>query len=312
MMLRATAMMALVFTVSGCTTGDDPMMFTGSIKPEAPTLVADVSPDYAAAYLPQVAGRVDSVRQTSKPDHIFQTVLYSNPGYSDGENTLSLSIAPPSSGSSYFQAPTQRQVVSEMRTALPAVRMQVSSTAGQNLQGPFGYATGRPANGGTCIYAWQIAKDISRSDETGFRKLASSRYAAKVRLRYCHPSMSEAALVSLMSGLRIRQVSDTTIEMLRFAEGSGVAARASYATEPVQARPVVAPVSRLVSTAKPAKTTAVQQAAMPVRNAPRVLKPGELEAYTGSQAKTLIVATTPQAPVKRKSPAIPLPGDLER
>lgn len=104
---RFMAMMALALSVSGCATGDDPTLVTGSIRPEAPALIADVAPDYAAAYLPQVAGRMEAVRQSSKPDHVFQTILYPNAGYEAGENSLSVSIAPPSSDRSYRQAPTR-------------------------------------------------------------------------------------------------------------------------------------------------------------------------------------------------------------
>ncbi|MCY0150005.1 cellulose biosynthesis protein BcsN [Hoeflea sp. G2-23] len=312
---RLMTMMVLAMSVSGCATGDDPTMFTGAIKPVAPTLTADVSPDYAAAYLPQVAGRVDAVRQTSRTDHIFQTILYPNPGYSDGENQLTVSIAPPSSDKSYFQAPTQREVVREMRGQLPGVPMRIMATAGQNQNGPFGYAIGASANGGTCIFAWQTARDISRDDQTGFARFGRTRYAAKVRLRYCHPTMTEGSLVSLMAGLRIREVSEATVEMLRFAEGSGVAGRATYAIqqpEPVQKRPTALRPKAVVATASGKAKTA----ALPVRSGPRVLKPEELAGYKNAQASmpaTVAVASkVATKPVAVKAPAIPLPGDLDR
>ena len=310
MKLHIMAMMALALTASGCATDDDPLMFTGSIKPVAPTLIADVSPDYAAAYLPQVAGRVEAVRQSSKPDQIFQSVLYPNPGYGDGENELSVDIAPPSKGTSYFQAPTQGQVMREMRAALPDVKMQISTAVGENAYGPFGYATGQRASGGSCIFAWQTAEDISRADQTGFGRFTRTHYAAKVRLRYCHPSMSQTGLVSLMSGLRIREVSGSTIEMLRFAEGSGVAARATYAVEPVQARSAVKPAKMPI---KSSRKPDPNEVATPVRNAPRVLKPGELAGYAGAQAKAaVVVKAAPKATTIHKAPAIPLPDDLNR
>ena len=314
MMPRLLSVVALAFTASACTTGDDSSMLTNSIKPVAPSLISDVSPEYAAAYLPRVAGQVNSVRQSSKPDHIFQTVIYPNPGYGDGENKLSVSIAPPSSGSSYFQAPTRREIISEMRSELPGVAMQMSTAIGQNLHGPFGYATGPLASGGTCIFAWQTAKDVSRSDQVGVGKLMRDRYAAKIRLRYCHPTMAEAGLVSLMSGLRIREMSAATVEMLRFAEGSGVTAQPAYAQAPVQSAPAAKPVRAVV---KRVRKPVVEEVAMPVRNAPRVLKPGEVTGFPGARAK-LPVAVAKTAPKLAtpsptyKSPAIPLPGELDR
>lgn len=311
MMPRLLAMMALALAVTGCATGDDPALLTGSIAPVAPSLIADVSPDYAAAYLPRVAGRVEAVRQSSRPDHIFQTVLYPNPGYGDGENELKVSIAPPSSGPSYFQAPSERQVMSEMRSALPGVGMRISSAIGRNPHGPFGYATGELAGGGACIFAWQTAGEIGRADQAGFGRLRRTQYAAKVRLRYCHPDMNEAALVSLMSGLRIREVSATTIEMLRFAEGSGVAAQPGYASARVQARPVAEPVT---VAARPERKPVAQDIEVPLRNAPRVLKPGELAGYADAQtvSPVVLVEAASDARAIGAAPAIPLPGELSR
>lgn len=334
MMPRMMAMMALALSVSGCVTGNDPELLTGSTKPLAPTLEADVPPEYAAAYLPRVAGRVEGVRQSSRPNQIFQTVLYPNPGYDGGENRVTLSIAPPSAGSSYFQAPTQREIVLEMRQSLPGSAMRIASTAGQNMHGLFGYAIGKAQKGGTCIFAWQTAKEISREPSTGFERLKRSRYAAKVRLRYCHPSMTEASLVSLMAGLRIREVTPTTVEMLRFAEGAGVTARPAYdLAEPVAV--VQRPVAARKIAAKPAKITRKKLEARDsaetkeLAKAPRVLRPDELAAYKSAQrdvplkphavvpkhVPALPGATRTSATVSGANftaPAIPLPGKLDR
>lgn len=309
MMSRLMAMMAIALSASGCATGVDPTTYTGSVKPVAPALIADVAPEYAAAYLPLVAGGIEAVRQSSKPEQVFQTILYPNPGYEAGENSLSVSIAPPSSGKSYYQAPTRNEIIREMRTALPGVAMAIAAAPGENLQGPFGYATGRASSGGSCIFAWQIAEDVSRADQVGFGKLARKRYAAKIRLRYCHPTLSEAALVSLMNGLKVRDVSAATIEMLRFAEGSGVPARAAYA------RPAVyeAPVSRKVKTVSRSVSKPVVAAVeSPVRSAPKVLKPSELQGSTIAQADTSVTAAKARSngKIQRTSLTVPLPGDL--
>lgn len=308
MMLRLPAMMALAFSVSGCATGDDPVLYTGSIKPVAPTLIADVAPDYAAAYLPQVAGRMEAVRQSSKPDHIFQTILYPNSGYRDGENALTVSIAPRSSSSSYFTAPSERQIVSEMRSVLPGVAMRIATTPGANLHGPFGYAISAGSDSGACIYAWQTASDIGGTGQTGFRRFTSTHYAAKIRLRYCHPTMTEASLVSLMAGLRIREVSESTMEMLRFSEGTGIASRPTFAAEQPAPAKVTASNRPAPARQKP-ETSASADPAVPVRNAPRVLKPGELAGYAAAQVKSPVVAPveTPTAAVR-----VPLPAAVNR
>ena len=307
MPLRFMVITALALSVAGCVSGIDPTISTGSVKPVGPALIADVAPEYAAAYLPQIAGGVEAVRQTSKPDQVFQTILYPNPGYGAGENSLSVSIAPPSAGKSFYQAPTTREIAAEMRSTLPGIAMAISSAPGENMQGPFGYAIGRTSGGDSCIFAWQIAEDISRTEQTGFGRLASKRYAAKVRLRYCHPSLSEAALVSLMSGLKVREMTAATLEMLRFAEGSGVPARAVNvrAVEPVQvaAKPV-----RTVT--RSVKKPVVQAVESPVGKAAKVLKPSELQARTGLQPETSasVSEASSRSTVKRKPLIVPLPG----
>jgi hypothetical protein len=178
---------------------------------------------------------------------------------------------------------------------------------GENLQGPFGYAIGRASGGGSCIFAWQIAEDISRSDQVGFSKLASKRYAAKLRLRYCHPSLSEAALVSLMSGLKVREVSATTLEMLRFAEGSGVSTRPATPSVVVAARPVAQPVKTFAKSAARPAVAAVERA---VGNAPKVLKPSELQVYVGAQPDTsgMVPKVPSSSKVKRQALTVPLPA----
>lgn len=307
MTLRIMAITALALTVSGCVSGIDPTLSTGSVKPVGPALIADVAPEYAAAYLPQNAGGIEAVRQTSKPDQVFQTILYPNPGYGAGENSLSVSIAPPSAGKSFYQAPTTREIKAEMRAALPGTAMAISAAPGENMQGPFGYAIGRASGGDSCIFAWQIAENVSRTEQTGFGKLSSRRYAAKVRLRYCHPSLSEAALVSLMSGLKVREMTAPTLEMLRFAEGSGVPARAVNVSAPEPVRAAAKPVKTV---AKAVRKPVVKAVEKPVGKAAKVLKPSELQATASVRRET--PASDPEdssgSTVKRKPLTVPLPG----
>ncbi|MCO6409006.1 MULTISPECIES: cellulose biosynthesis protein BcsN [Hoeflea] len=319
MMPRFMAMMALAFSVSGCATGDDPaVLYTGSIKPVGPPLIADVSPDYAAAYLPPVAGRVEAVRQSSRPDQIDQSILYSNAGYLAGENELTVSIAPASSAKSYTRAPTQREIINEIRTALPGARLQISPSIGRNSIGPFGYASGPAAAGGSCIFAWQNAADISGETRKGkgFGLLTGSRYAARVRLRYCHPEMNEAALVALMSGLRLREISAGTIEMLRFAEGSGVTGRRGYDMSTAEPAKVIktAGTSAKTGVRRASSEKAPPESAGPVSGTPRVMMPAELAGYSAAQAtKPVLVAKSGATTITRSSaPLVPLPAGLGR
>jgi len=318
MMPRIMAMMALALSVSGCATGDDPVLYTGSIKPVGPPLIADVSPDYAAVYLPPVAGRVEAVRQSSKPDQIDQSILYSNAGYLAGENELKVSIAPASSANAYTRAPTQRQIINEIRTALPGVKLQISPSIGRNSLGPFGYASGPASAGRSCIFAWQNVADISGGarKRKGFGLLTGSRYAARIRLRYCHPEMNEAALVALMSGLRLREISAGTIEMLRFAEGSAVTGRPGYGmsmTEPAKVIETTVTSARTGSKRVSSEKTPSKRLG-PVPGAPRVIMPAELAGYSAAQATKPVnaVKNAVTTATSSSAPLVPLPASLGR
>lgn len=343
MTIRVAAMMALALALTGCATGDDPFLYTSSTtsssRAMAPALSADVAPDFAIAYLPSVAGSVTGVRQQSRRDAVDQTIVYQNTHYGSDENRLTVSVAAPSRGSSYWQAPTINAIHAEIRRSLPGVAMSIANGSDNNMHGPFGYAVGRSSAEGNCIFAWQTVREIGGMRRKGaFFTATRDVYAAKVRLRYCHRAMDEAGLVSLMRGLRIKEVTDSTLEMLRFAEGSGVAARnpapvvrpefdepmpvsQRLKSEPVlQPRPVaravveevtVEPAIRAPADLRPASGNAA--AAAVVRAAPRVVMPSELPGY--AEAAKVSVAAAPANAENlgvRRAPAVPLPGDLQR
>ncbi|UIY29989.1 cellulose biosynthesis protein BcsN [Neorhizobium galegae] len=56
---------------------------------------------------------------------------------------------------------TEAGIASEMRRALPGVRMVRSSFFVQNNYGPFGYAFGRGAGNDLCMYGWQQVRSPS-------------------------------------------------------------------------------------------------------------------------------------------------------
>ena len=55
----------LPLLAAGCTAVHDPFLETGAIRPDAPSIATEVSPEFAAAYLPSISGRIESVRQTA-------------------------------------------------------------------------------------------------------------------------------------------------------------------------------------------------------------------------------------------------------
>lgn len=273
--MRWLFLAALPLLATGCTAVHDPFLETGSIRPDAPPISTEVSPEFAAAYLPSISGRIESVRQTVRGDFFEQAIVYSNATASAGENVLTVRVGTPSEGVTFLRAPTRRAILAEMRQALPDVAMRINSAAGQNTHGIYGYATGPLGASGSCLYAWQFAKRTAPLSETAMGRLGDGNYSAQVRLRFCHPSMPEERIAALMAGMRLKPVTDQTFDMLRYAGGSGVLRSQPVA---VRAEPVAVvddgvaprrtPKRRLVEE-KRAEEPAV------IRNAVRVPLPGE-------------------------------------
>lgn len=81
--------------------------------------------------------------------------------------------------------------------AWPGSGMAVSPYFVQNNYGPFGYAIAKPANGDTCIYAWQ------RIEPTLKPSGAVDRGAISIRLQLCRRDTTEARLLEIMYQLRL-------------------------------------------------------------------------------------------------------------
>ena len=346
MIYKIIGLLGVVFVAAGCTAGQDSSLITGSIFGEgsrnkpivvAPTLVADVAPEYALAVLPNIAGNVLGVRQKSTRDQINQTVVYPKTGYGTGENKLTIVVAR-ATRAKFHQAPTMRQLQLEIRRELPGTNMQIVQTPGENVEGVFGYAIGKSSVEGNCIFGWQNLRSVSRSDQDGLKRFTENRYGAMLRLRYCSTTLSEQALISLLSGMRFRDVSDATIEMLRFAEGSGsvqraapqVSAASGLAIDPAGATPAVTQQVNQKSTkvTRKAQKPIIQSAEPAI--APDHFKTSSLTREkdtvdiprapkTKDRAKKVVsteLADIPSAPDEKSpgskaAPLVPMPGTLK-
>lgn len=301
--MRWLLLVALPFLAAGCTAVHDPFLETGSIRPDAPPLSTEVSPEFAAAYLPSISGRIESVRQTARDDFFEQAIVYSNATASAGENVLTVRVGTPAKGAAFLRAPTRRAILSEMRQALPGVAMTINAAAGQNTHGIYGYATGPLGTSGSCLYAWQFAKRTTPLGETVASRMKTGNYSAQVRLRFCHPTMSEDRIAMLMAGMRMKPVTADTFGILSYAAGSG-----AMRSQPVLAR--AEPMAMLEEDVEPRRTpkhrSVEKRAEEPavIRNAVRVPLPGE------TQEKRKVVAS--EKPVKEeaaeaKGALVPLP-----
>jgi hypothetical protein len=306
--MRWLLLAALPLLAAGCTAVPDPFLETGAVHPDAPSIATEVSPEFAAAYLPPISGRIESVRQTLRDDFFEQAIVYSNATASAGENVLTVRVGMPSEGASFLRAPTRRAIVAEMRQALPGVAMTINAAAGQNTHGVFGYATGPLGTSGSCLYAWQFAKRASPLKETGMGRLNAGSYSAQVRLRFCHPTMTEDRIASLMGGMRLKPVTNDTFALLQYAGGSGylrsqpVLVRAEPVViidDSVEIAPRRTPKLRAVEE-KPAEEPAV------IRNAVRVPLPGEAVEKV-KVAETPVKKAEDVVAKRAKSALVPLP-----
>ena len=313
-MKRVFPAIALASMLASCTSVvDDPFLRTGAIEGNWPSLATTVSPEYAAAALPGLPAT--TVRQTGGKGKIEQTIVYANATNLPGENMLSITIDPSAKITRSNGAPSRSQVLAEMRSALSGVAMRISPVIADNAYGVFGYATGSIGKGGSCVYAWQFAKNIRPYDGGQF---TASGGAAQIRLRYCSPSIAADRIVALMQGLRLNPSSSQTFQTAGYTGGPSAfgpvpfmeqAARPNavenIAAAPVRRvkRPVVAenqPMDRVVAeTAGTAEKT--------IANAVKVPMPGEAAVMAAAEPVP-VVAQPEVSKVAAKPSLVPLPA----
>ncbi len=278
-------LLLLLLASAGCTSSSlspDPFLQTSSLAPEAETLSSEVSPEFAAAFLPSVAGSIQSVRQSIRSDGLSQQIVYSNLTTAPGENLLSIEVGKPESAE-FLRPPTQRRIASEIRAVMPGGNAAISPVIRDNVQGAYGFATAALGASGSCLYAWQFIKNVSADDVEGYRKLTRTRFAAQIRLRYCHPSIPQDRIAVMMDGLRVKKMGGETIDLLRFAAGSAFLAAppAIVTVEPakvVRTAPVATVTKAVVEEEDWRNAAAVKQVngeTRPIKNAVKIPLPDE-------------------------------------
>lgn len=309
-MNRLFLILTAMLPLAACTTVDDPFLQTSALKADGPSLATSISADYALAIVPGIEAA--SVRQTVGENRVEQTILYANTTDLAGENALTVTIG--KGAKSFRGAPSQSEIAVEMRTALSGVRMRISPVIADNAYGVFGYATGAIGKGGSCLYAWQLAKTIAPNGTAG---LAGTGYAAQIRLRYCNPSMPQERIAVLMQGLRIKPVSSQTFETLRFAAGSGdVVAAPLYVSRPRVEQAIELSVAEAVEPVRrtPKRIVIEEASSRPVAaedkriaNAVKVPLPGEAAALAATDVSPA-VAMQAVSKVAMKPSFIPMPA----
>jgi hypothetical protein len=303
---------ALVSMLASCTSVvDDPFLRTGSVEGNWPSLATTVSPEYAVAALPGVPAT--TVRQTGAKGKIEQTIVYTNATDLAGENILNVTIDPSAKITRSNGAPSRSQVAAEMRSALAGVKMQISPVIADNAYGVFGYATGTIGKGGSCVYAWQFAKNIRPYDGG-----ATTGGAAQIRMRYCSPTIAADRIVALMQGLRLNPASSQNIQAFGSMAPASVFAPVPFTEKQAEPIPsetaVAAPVRRVkrhaVDEEAPVETATVEpagKAEKAIVNAVKVPMPGDAAAMAAVDVPPAVVQQD-VSKVALKPSLVPLPA----
>lgn len=184
------ALLASVLT--GCATTSD-----------MPTSEAQIVRPSAAMILPPPGGPgIITVVETVYPNAVRQDISLATEARSVGENKISIIRFTGKGGDGSDAALkdipfTQVNLTEEALAAWPNSGMSVSPYYVQNAYGPFGYAIAKPANGDTCLYAWQRIEPLLKPSG------AVDRGTVIIRVQACRRGVSEQAVLDLMYRLRL-------------------------------------------------------------------------------------------------------------
>jgi hypothetical protein len=302
-MTRLLSVLLSLTALASCTSVvDDPFLKTASVQGDWPSLATTVPAEYAVAALPGLS--VISVRQTGGKKRIEQTILYANATDLAGENMLTVTMGQSAKVARSKGAPSQSQVEAEMRNVLSGVKMRISPVIADNAYGVFGYATGSIGKGGSCVYAWQFARNIKSYDGAGG---IGSGDAAQIRMRYCSPTVSADRVVALMQGLRINP-SLNNAGALAFAPVPLPLVEPFTEQQPTMTETPVA-VRRTPKPAAVAETPVEAAVEKPVAQAAKVPLPGEAAALANT-GKLPVIAGEDVAKVAAKPSFVPKPSDI--
>lgn len=141
--------------------------------PPMPTITGEQKdPSEAWARLPETAGDVKSVVETTGIGSRRQRIVLAGAESLPGENAISVAIGP-------VMPPTSAALVEEMRVALPGTPMRFALNPELNAAGTFAYAVG-DAGPFTCVYAWQ-----------------STQPATEIRIRLCRNAPADETVTLL-------------------------------------------------------------------------------------------------------------------
>lgn len=168
-----------------------------------PASEAEIVRPTKAMILPPPGGpAIVNVVSTTFPNAVRQDIWLATEARSTGENKISIirftGRGGDGSDAALQDIPfTQVDLTEEALAAWPDSGMSVSPYYVQNAYGPFGYAIAKPANGDTCLYAWQRIEPLLKPSG------AIDRATVIIRVQMCRRGVSEQAVLDIMYRLRL-------------------------------------------------------------------------------------------------------------
>ncbi len=191
--LRALAILPILVT-GACATRTD--IGFATLMKEVPATQAIIVP-------PPGGPSIVAVLERNYQNGLSQEIALSTASLTPGQNAFHVTLATGRRGLSEIDdilslpsSITQDRVAGEMEERLPGIEMQTSLVYVQNKYGPFGFATGRSANGDTCLYAWQRIEPDKPA-------LFIPGGVISVRLRLCDAAATQEQLLRSMYGFTI-------------------------------------------------------------------------------------------------------------
>ena len=172
--------------------------------------VKNVTAEQALVMPPAAGPGIVSVIERRYDNAIEQEIHLFTSALTPGQNKLTVQVFGTSktfklSSDTLTSTPvTEAGIASEMRRALPGVRMTRSTFYVQNSYGPFGYAFGRSVGADLCIYAWQQVRA-----PTGTISPLSNYGSIQIRLRVCETGATEQKLLAIMYNFTILAAVDS-------------------------------------------------------------------------------------------------------
>lgn len=236
--MKITVSLSILLTASaltGCNqVGVPDMMSTGTVfgsahSPAYAHTIAENRPvQEAFVKLPYRAGNVVEVIEKRHGNGVEQVVVYAGDNATRGQNAARIQLVSnnvwpkPQTGNLAIAPVSQAAISSEMRKALPGVRMTVSNQLHSNAYGPYGFATGRTHGNVTCLYGWQHMKgEKRRYVGVPLFNMKSAKPELSLRIRLCREGASKRDMVDIMQQIRVEADPDAVLARKAVSWGSG-------------------------------------------------------------------------------------------